>query len=82
MTSPEDCPPLDELADDCDTLGWVVDEHGRMRDYATGPDGIPETVVLEDSLNGLRAAHAAGRTERARYHRRSRPVSVVRIAAR
>lgn len=34
-------PPLDELADGQDTLGWDRDEHGRMRDQDADDDAVP-----------------------------------------
>lgn len=39
MTDPD--PPLDQLADDDDQLGWDRDAHGRMRDQDTDDDVVP-----------------------------------------
>ncbi len=30
-----------------DDLDWDVDQHGRMAEYATGPEDEPETVPFE-----------------------------------
>lgn len=34
-------PPLDQLADDDDQLGWDRDTHGRMRDQDDDDDAVP-----------------------------------------
>jgi hypothetical protein len=41
----EQLPAHDRLADDRDELGWNVDVHGRMREFAT--DDEPATVPWE-----------------------------------
>jgi hypothetical protein len=43
----EQLPPHDRLADDQDELGWDRDKHGRFADFATGPEGEPETVPYD-----------------------------------
>lgn len=39
-------PAYGEIADEDDLLGWDVDKHGRMIEYAS--DDVPETVCWED----------------------------------
>lgn len=39
MTTPD--PPLDELADEADELGWDREHHGRMRDQDADDDAVP-----------------------------------------
>lgn len=42
---PEELPAHDQLADDADELGWDVDQHGRMREFATDDDAVPAVPV-------------------------------------
>jgi hypothetical protein len=46
VTTPEQLPKHDKLADEHDQLGWDRDKHGRMRDYATD-DAEVRTVPAE-----------------------------------
>ncbi len=47
MTAPDsDLPAHDRLADADDELGWDVEQHGRMREYATD-DAEVLTVPME-----------------------------------
>ncbi len=47
MTAPDpDLPAHDQLADDADELGWDVEQHGRMRDYAA-PSGAVQSVPYD-----------------------------------
>lgn len=41
-----DLPRHDQLADDTDELDWDREQHGRMVDAATGPEGEPPTRRL------------------------------------
>lgn len=39
MTAPD--PPLEQLADDQDELGWDRDQHGRMAEQDADDDTVP-----------------------------------------
>lgn len=54
MTDKEN-PPLDQLADDEDELGWDREKHGRMRDYATPDDTIQTKPYGEEGDDGVPA---------------------------
>jgi len=52
MTVPSgDTPPLDQLADAADSLGWDREKHGTYAEHAT-PDDEVKTVDADEYLNG------------------------------
>jgi len=59
MTTPDDRPPLGELADEDDTLGWDRSKHGTFAEHAA-PDDAVTTVPAEDYLNMERPAEGGG----------------------
>lgn len=64
MTTPDagdagDAPPLDQLADDQDQLGWDRRVHGLMADHAAADDAVA-TVDADEYLAQLERDQGAG----------------------
>lgn len=54
----EQNPPLDELADENDTLGWDREKHGTFAEHAADDDAVP-TMSADDYLRKLGPVNGA-----------------------